>query len=195
MNGAHRYHQTFPDLPPCTQLVAYATGFAALTTSGAVYTWGDERYGACLGRDISADASPAEKPGLVTALQDLPTGPIAKIAAGGYMLAALTAGDDLYLWGGHPGRKAVLADVTDEPSPVVLGEELDVADVAVGEAHLIALTTDSKVYVVGDNGNGQLGLPVDSADSWAQVELNLGEGRAFSVAAGPRNSFIVVKGG
>lgn len=188
-------HQAFPDLPPCSQLVAYATGFAALTTTGAVYTWGDERYGACLGRDLSS-TFPAEKPGLVTALQDLPTGPIVKIAAGGYMLAALTAGDDLYVWDGHPGRQAMFADIGEEPAPVVVGDELDVADVAVGEEHLIVLTTDGRVFVVGGNGNGQLGLPVKSADSWLQVELNLEEGRrVVGVAAGPRNSFIMVKGG
>lgn len=195
VSGTLHHHQTFSDLPPSSQLVAYATGFATLTTTGAVYTWGDERYGACLGREMSADASPAETPGLVTALQDLPTGPIAKIAAGGYVLAALTTGDDLYVWGGHPGRKAVLADLTEEPAPVVVGDELDVADMAAGDGHLIVLTTDGKVFVVGDNGNGQLGLPVELADSWRPVELNLAEGRkVVGVAAGPRNSFIIVKG-
>ncbi|CAN8103595.1 unnamed protein product [Discula destructiva] len=186
--------QTFPDLPACAQVIAYETGFAALTSRGSVYTWGDERYGACLGREISED-DPAGKPGLVTALQDLPTGPIAKIAAGGYMLAALTTGNDLYLWGGHPGRKTVPVDVMDEPAPVVI-EELDIADIAIGEAHLIALTTDGKVFVIGDNGNGQLGLPIESTDSWKQVDLNLQEDRqAIGVAAGPRNSFITIKGG
>lgn len=184
--------QPLAGIPNCTQLVAYDTGFAALTATGNVYTWGDERYGACLGRDISEE-NPAGEPGLVTALQDLPTGPIAKIAAGGYMLAALTTGNDLYLWGGHPGRKTVPEDVTDEPAPVVV-EEADIADVAVGEAHLLVLTTDGKVLVIGDNGSGQLGLPIKSTDSWRQVELRLREGRrAVAVVAGPRNSFVIIK--
>lgn len=38
-------------MPGITQLVAYATGFAALTATGEVWTWGDERYAACLGRE------------------------------------------------------------------------------------------------------------------------------------------------
>lgn len=182
------------DLPSCAQLVAYDTGFAALTTAGDVYTWGDERYGACLGREVS-DESPADRPGLVTALQDLPTGPISKIAGGGYMLAALTTGNDLYLWGGHPGRATVPADVSDEPAPVVI-EEQDIADVAVGEAHLVVLTTEGRVYVIGHNGNGQLGLPIESTNSWRQVETNLDQGkRAVGVAAGPRNSFIIIDEG
>lgn len=182
---------SFPELPTFTQVVAYETGFAALTTAGSVYTWGDERYGACLGRHVSDD-NPSDKPGLVTALENLPTGPISKVAAGGYMLAALTAGNDVYLWGGHPGRKTIPTDVTDEPEPFVVDEQ-DIADVAVGEAHLIVLTTEGNVFVIGENGNGQLGLPMDSAESWSPVELDLRDNRrAVGVAAGPRNSFIIV---
>lgn len=184
--------QCVSDLPRCTQVVANDTGFAALTPTGDVYTWGDERYGACLGREIS-DELPAKKPGLVTALQDLPTGPIWKIAAGGYTLAALTTGNDLYLWGGHPGRKTVPADVSDEPVPVVI-EDQDIADVAVGEAHLVVLTTEGTIFVIGHNRNGQLGLPIESTDSWKQVDLDLKHGRrAVGVATGPRNSFIIIE--
>lgn len=189
LNGAAGQH--CPELPTCTQIVAYDTGFAALTSTGSVYTWGDERYGACLGRGVSEN-SPADKPGLVTTLENLPTGPIAKIAAGGYILAALTTGNDLYLWGGHPGRKTIPADVSDEPAPGVIDEQ-DVADVAVGESHLIVLTTQGKVFVIGENKNGQLGLSAASVDSWSPVKLNLQEGTPVGVAAGPKNSFIIVK--
>ncbi|KAK7748033.1 hypothetical protein SLS53_001285 [Cytospora paraplurivora] len=170
-----------------------------------VYTWGDERYGACLGRDFSSATSSAaaDQPGMVTALRDLPTGPIRKVAAGGYVLGALTAGDDLYLWGGgggggggQPGgRKGVLADIVgDEPAPVDL-DGRDIADVAIGDSHLVVLTTGGEVFVVGDNGNGQLGLHEhEYAESWARVGLGLQDGRrAVGVAAGPRNSFILVR--
>lgn len=184
-------YQTFPRLPPCQQLVAYETGFAALTRTGGVYTLGDERYSACLGREVSP-ASPADKPGLVTALQDLPTGSISKIAAGGYMLAALTTGNDLYIWGGHPGRKPVPADIDEEPTPVDI-EENDIADVAVGETHIIVLTTNGDVFVIGENGNGQLGLSSKSEESWSRVSLGpKGGRRVVGVQAGPTNSFLLV---
>lgn len=184
--------QAFPELSACKQVVAFDTGFAALTTAGSVYTWGDERYGSCLGRDI-ADSSPTDRPGLVIALEDLPTGPVSKIAAGGYVLAALTAGNDLYLWGGHPGRKIYPSSITEEPEPIVI-EEQDIADVAVGESHLIVLTMDGRVFVIGENNNGQLGLSAEFADSWTPVELGLEpDKRAVGIAAGPRNSFVIVK--
>lgn len=46
---------TFSGFRDLTQLVAYETGFAALTSTGQVWTWGDERYTACLGRESSDD--------------------------------------------------------------------------------------------------------------------------------------------
>lgn len=165
----------------------------ALTLEGNVYTWGDERYRACLGRDPTpGSAGPAGEPGLVTALQDLPTGPIVKIAAGGYTLAALTEGNDLYIWGGHPGRKTFPTDLSDVPTPLDLGD-VDIADVAIGESHMLILTVSGCVLAIGSNSNGQLGALAESVESWTRVELNLPVGRrALHIAAGPRNSFVVV---
>lgn len=108
------------------------------------------------------------------------------------MLAALTTGNDLYVWGGHPGMKTVLADISDEPTPVDI-EENDITDVAVGERHISVVTTDGDVFVIGENGNGQLGLPSESEASWSRVPLDLGEGRrVVGVQAGARNSFLLV---
>lgn len=189
-----RLSQVLPsDSPDIIQLVAYSTGFAALSAQGQVWTWGDERYVACLGRDLEIDAT---IPGQVTDLSDLPTGPITKLSAGGYVLAALTAGNDLYIWG-HGGRAAAAGlaglEVVDEPMPVVI-EDHDIADIAVGEAHLVALTTSGEVFVIGSNSNGQLGLgrEVEAVDSWTKVSVE--KQTAFvSVAAGPRSSFLLAK--
>ncbi|KLU89679.1 hypothetical protein MAPG_08649 [Magnaporthiopsis poae ATCC 64411] len=183
------------------QLVAYDVGFAALSAAGSVWTWGDDRYPGCLARPVAGSKS-AESAGLVTDLEDLPTGKIKKIAAGGYLLAALTMGGDLYCWGGHPGRKAIIEgseDMLSGPVPVVVDEDADVADVAVGESHLIVLTDRNDVFVIGEDTNGQLGLGKDgsaSVRSWTRVELpqslvQLQE--IVGVAAGARCSFIKMK--
>ncbi|KAK4098272.1 RCC1/BLIP-II [Parathielavia hyrcaniae] len=183
----------FSITPSISQLAAYETGFVALSSTGQVWTWGDERYTACLGREPTTD-SPAGVPGQVTDLDDLPTGPITKLAAGGYILAALTAGNDLYCWG-HAGRSPILDDLSDTPSPVVIDDK-DVIDVAVGEAHMLVLTSDREVYVIGENNNGQLGLPgVPSTKTWTRIDLSavLTSGQTVTgVAAGPRNSFLIV---
>ncbi|KAL8336350.1 hypothetical protein RB601_000256 [Gaeumannomyces tritici] len=181
------------------QLVAYDVGFAVLLATGNVWTWGDDRYPGCLARPVT-NSQCSQTPGLVTDLEDLPTGKIKRIAAGGYLLAALTTGGDLYCWGGHPGRKAIIGDSSEDmlsgPVPVVVDEDADVTDVAVGESHLIVLTDRADVFVIGENSNGQLGLGKDrsvSARSWTRVELPqpLPQVREIvGVAAGPRCSFI-----
>ena len=201
----------FPDL---VQIVAYDVGFAALGADGAVWTWGDPRFPECLGRDVAL--SPAAIPGRVTALDGLPTGLIVKLAGGGYVLAALTKGQDLYCWGAYPGRRSVvLQGLTSDPSPVVitavsdtadatddLVEEADIVDVGVGDEHMIVLTARNSVCVIGSNANGQLGLGrewenasgTDVSLSWIRVDnLSSGKGsRVTAVYAGPRSSFVVV---
>lgn len=202
----------FPDFPSVVQVVAYSVGFAVLTTDGAVWTWGDSRYPECLGRALLL--SPAHVPGRVTLLDDLPTGPIVKLAAGGYVFAALTKGHDLYCWGGYPGQQSVvLEDLVGEPAPVIVSvaanalgtddvEEAEIVDVGVGERHMIVLTANSEVCVIGSNANGQLGLgreweTADRSDvlrTWKKVDgLSSGRnGRVIGVYAGLRTSFAVV---
>ena len=137
--------------------------------------------------------SPADLPGVILELKDLPTGSITKIAAGGYIAAALTSGNDLYLWGGRPGIQPVVEGIGVEPMPIVI-EDKDILDMAVGEAHIVTLTTDGEVYVIGENRNGQLGLGTESAKAWAKVNLDLADNqRIAGVAAGPRCSFIIVQ--
>ncbi|CAK7275412.1 hypothetical protein SEPCBS119000_006680 [Sporothrix epigloea] len=202
----------FPGFPDVVQIVAYSVGFAVLTTGGCVWTWGDARFPECLGRAVSQ--SPAHIPGRVTALEDLPTGPIVKLAAGGYVLAALTKGHDLYCWGGYPGQQsAVLDGLTGEPVPVIVSvgatdrdadqiDEAEIVDVGVGENHMIVLTADGTVCGIGSNGNGQLGLGRERqsamqsnvSTAWTKVSgitSERGE-RVTGVYAGPRSSFIVV---
>ena len=70
-------------------------------------------------------------------------------------------------------------------------------DVAIGESHAIALTTDGCIYIVGDNGNGQLGLGPQSAErveTWTKLDVPFAQGSDIvGVVAGPRASFIIVK--
>ncbi|EFY92198.1 hypothetical protein MAC_01799 [Metarhizium acridum CQMa 102] len=71
----------------------------------------------------------------------------------------------------------------------------DVQDVALGDSHAIALTTDGTVYVIGRNDNGQLGLRqgVDMvAKTWTKVKLGVPDDcQVVGVAAGPKSSFIL----
>ncbi|RWA11631.1 hypothetical protein EKO27_g3482 [Xylaria grammica] len=180
----------FPGIYDIIQLLAYDTGFVALSRDGKVWTWGDERYSATLGREVTI-SSPADSPGLVEDLENLPSGKIKKIAAAGYTIIALTEGHDLYAWGGHPSRQPILQTLSDHPIPVDVKEN-DILDCSVGETHMIVLTTGGDAYTIGENSNGQLGLPSQKTVEWVKIPLSPREA-IVGVRAGQRSSFIVTK--
>ena len=65
-----------------------------------------------------------------------------------------------------------------------------------GMNHIVLLTTERKVFVVGACGNGQLGLGSDIRElkDWTEVQLSLkGNQRVASVHAGYKNSFLIVE--
>jgi alpha-tubulin suppressor-like RCC1 family protein len=106
---------------------------------------------------------------------------------------ALTRGNDLYAWGGHPARQPILDTLSSNPSPVNV-EEHDILDCSVGETHMIALASDRNVYVIGENTNGQLGLSLTNTVVWKKAPLFLKTGEAVvGVHAGQRSSFIVTR--
>lgn len=122
------------------------------------------------------------------------------MAAGGYTVAALTESGALYIWGMRPpgdtSKQPVIAGLDQIPNFTEVDEDKDVQDVAVGESHAIALTIDGRVYVIGRNDNGQLGLGRTTqarTEFWTKLDLHLPlNHRVVSVAAGPRASFILV---
>lgn len=125
----------------------------------------------------------------------MPTGKIRKISSGGYVTAAITVGNDLYAWGGKPNEPKLLDKLEAYPEAVDV-EGFDVLDVAVGDNHMLALTTDNRLFVIGLGGNGQLGLgaPEEFLKSWKEVVLPLDKNRKMvKVYAGYKTSFVLVE--
>lgn len=137
-------------------------------------------------------SSPANVPGLVTDLMELPTGKITKIAAGGYLVMALTEGNDLYAWGGHPGVLAMFDGLSESPTPVDV-EDNDVVAFSVGSSHACLLSKDGHLFTIGDNTNGQLGLPGEKRlHSWTKIPHVLSPRKTItSVICGLRNTLFV----
>ncbi|KOS18758.1 Regulator of chromosome condensation [Escovopsis weberi] len=206
-----------PPLPcdvPVTQMAAFDTGFAVLHQDGTVSTFGDPRFESSLGRDVSPEC-PAHTPAPVPDLSDLDD-PVTHIAAGGLCVAALTRSGAVYVWGtssaGTHRRRQPFPSVGGVPNYVPVDGDKDVRDVALGDSHAIALTADGCVYVIGDNGNGQLGLAgtaggegqgqgqgqcvdvdvVKRVEEWTRVPFEVSSGsEVVGVAAGPKASFII----
>ena len=182
----------------CRQLVANVAAFAALMESGQVWTWGDARYRS-LGRSIVATGmgTGAEEAGLVEAVGGIE---VRGIAAGGWMMGAVSEDGAGYLWGaGMPGAggtvgvlkglevgEAALLDIKGED-----GEMLDVLDVAVGGGHVVVLCEGGKVFAAGENRNGQLGFQDGEkfCEDWTEI---VKEG-ALSVIAGPKCTLVRTK--
>ncbi|KFH40749.1 X-linked retinitis pigmentosa GTPase regulator-like protein [Hapsidospora chrysogenum ATCC 11550] len=181
------------------QIVAFDAGWVILYDEGTVATLGDARFEDCLAREVTSK-SPAEAPGEVPDLNSLGE-PIRIIAAGGYTAAAVTESGSLYAWGmestGMHRRQQAIPGLSGIPNYVEVDGDKDVEDIAVGESHAIALTTDGSVYVIGGNENGQLGLGIgfnERVGSWTKVNLGVSKNhRVVRVGAGPRSSFILVE--
>jgi len=58
---------------------------------------------------------------------------------------------------------------------------------------MIVLTTEHEIYVVGQGGNGQLGLDVEELKDWKKISpLTTGK-RIVGVHAGYKNTFLLVE--
>lgn len=227
-----------------SQLLSFNTGFIGLLRQGptsTVYTWGDPRFAACLGREEGE----ATRPSPVPTLAGIPGEPVVQVysSQSGYVLAARTNENDVYVWGCAPPPSntnpsagpefppliSLLLEADDfewekleglsgseparpqppssrithrsSPYPITLiapdsKAEKDIAAFGLGDYHAIALSTEGKVYVIGSNRNGQLGLgllmgPGQGVEAWTEVEQFSGQ-RVVDVMAGPRYSLVVV---
>jgi alpha-tubulin suppressor-like RCC1 family protein len=189
-------HHMLPGRPK--QLLANGANFILLMEDGEVYTWGDPRF-RTLARPIAGpDAVTADKPGVVEALGGLK---IASIQCGpgvGWLASALSEDGALYLWGTPtPGEDGIIRCLNEVgPGEVALveitsetdAEPVDIVSAGVGRNHVAVVTEAGHLFVVGDNGNGQLGLGKDLSfvEDWTRVSRLHG---LKSVVAGPKATF------
>lgn len=198
-SGTENYpaqHHMLPGRPK--QLLANGANFILLMEDGEVYTWGDPRF-RTLARPIAGpDAVPADKPGTVDALGGLK---IASIQCGpgvGWLGSALSEDGAMYLWGTTtPGEDGVIQCLSEagpgevalvEITPEMDAEPVDIISASIGRNHVAVITDGGHLFVVGDNGNGQLGLGKERAfvEEWTRVPALQDLQR---VVAGPKATF------
>ena len=158
-------------------------------------TFGSALHPQILGRSPTP-SSLAEKPCLVPFLGGIP---IRKIAVGGWIGAAVSEDNDLYIWGGQAGE-AKKVNALPRPSDgaevalVDINGGADVVDVGVGSGHILALTRDGKVWVTGEGEYGQLGTGTKAfEEDWVRVRGEWeGKGRVVEVDCGVWCSWVLV---
>jgi hypothetical protein len=189
-------HHMLPGRPK--QLLANGGNFILLMESGEVYTWGDPRFRTLARPTAGADGTPAEEPGLVEALGGLKIESAQCGPGVGWLASALSEDGALYLWGTTmPGEDGTLDCLREAgPGEVALVEILpgpdaepaDIVSAAIGRNHVAVVTDAGHLFVVGDNGNGQLGLGREQlfAEEWTRVSsLN----NLSRVVSGPKSTF------
>jgi alpha-tubulin suppressor-like RCC1 family protein len=153
-----------------SDVVAVAAGWdhsLALTRGGAVFAWGDRSHGQ-LGDGVRETGRPAAAPQPVPGLAD-----IVAVAAGGQHSLALRRDGAVFAWGsnwnGQLGNgKSKDGTHSAVPRPVAgidgKGSLTNVAAIAAGALHSVAVTRDGRVVAWGYNGTGQ--VPVGGRGSF-----------------------------
>ncbi len=186
-------------------LAAGSTHSLALTSTGELYTFGENQFGQ-LGR---AANSGTETPNGVPERVSLAgaSGQVVQIAAGYEQSLALTSTGQLYAFGGN--RYGELGNATNAgtqtpnptPTPVVLSNASgQVVQIAAGIEHSLALTSTGQLYAFGGNRYGELGraanveTPVPNSTPVA-VSLPPAAGPVRSIAAGGFHSLALTTSG
>jgi hypothetical protein len=192
------------ELPGATgRVVKIAAGAAhslALTATGQLYAFGDNRYGQ-LG-NATNDGVDAANPRPTLVSLPASSGQVMQIAAGAAYSLALTDTGRLYAFGAN--RYGQLGNATNDgteapnPAPAPLGVPGGGHPIAIaaGAQHSLVLTTVGQVYAFGDNEDGQLGriANAESANpnpSPAQVGLPAGATPVSAIAAGGSHSLVL----
>ncbi|CAD6568438.1 MAG: hypothetical protein ASARMPREDX12_001411 [Alectoria sarmentosa] len=180
---------------PLISLLASATSFTALTATHEVLTFGSPLHPQSLGRDPTVSNS-ADRPCAIPFLGGIP---IRKIAVGGWIGAAVSADQDLYIWGGRAGEERrinALPKLSDDETVrlVDINGGVDIVDVGVGSGHVMALTAEGEVWATGDGECGQLGTGERSfEEDWVRVRSEWeGKGKVVGLGCGVWCSWLVV---
>lgn len=142
-------------------VASFASGVAALTRSGHLYTWGSNADGR-LGRAVNA-ANPDHTPGRVGTATNW-----VYVAVGGNMLAINSEGH-LYSWGlnanGQLGRPVTGAGSVPGSVPGRVGTASNWVMASCAGSVSAAINSDGYVYSWGNSAGGRLGRPFTGAGS------------------------------
>ncbi|WP_158587899.1 RCC1 domain-containing protein [Actinomadura logoneensis] len=161
----------------------------AVTSAGRLLAWGRNDIGQ-LGDGTTEDRTTPVYAALPT--EDTVT----RVAAGHDHALALTSDGRVLVWGANksgqlgPGR----GSIQKEPVQTDLPTGATVAQIAVGSAHSLALTTDGRVLAWGANFAGQIGDgAVTTRSSPAVMPLPEAAGPATGVAANSYGSLVLAR--
>ncbi|MDR1294268.1 MAG: hypothetical protein LBK59_04830, partial [Bifidobacteriaceae bacterium] len=151
-----------PGMAGVTSVAAGANHTVAVTSSGAVYTWGQNTRGQ-LG-DRTTTTAPIPIPLILP--------PMAGVTAGGRTSMAWTEQGALYAWGANDYGQLGDGTLSEAHEPQLV-PGVTVAAVAAGPKHTVAVGRDALVYTWGNNESGTLGDQSQTTDHTPRAVDNL----------------------
>jgi alpha-tubulin suppressor-like RCC1 family protein len=180
----------------------------ALTESGQLYAFGDNRFGQLgFAENSGPGPNPSENAHPIPTLVTLPgeDGPVVQVAAGNFHSLALTESGQLYAFGSN--RFGELGNTTNNgneeanptPTPVALpGARARIARIAAGYEDSFALTSAGQLYAFGWNYYGQLGRQANVGNSPASnpapTQVAMPGGAAVATVAASTDHTLVTIG-
>ena len=137
---------------PAVQVAAGWGHSLALLADGRLFAWGNNASGQLGDGTTTMRNTPALVPGFTNTIY---------IACGYNHNLAVKSDQSVWLWGYNSHGQLGQGDKVDRSTPVSIPAAANqIAGVALGELHTLILLTTHDLYGCGDNGYGQLGLPV-----------------------------------
>ncbi len=172
-----------PSLGKIVRLEASANNSMALTYTGELFVWGDNRYGQIGEASGVAQSLP---------IKVLKSRIVVAMSSGKSISAAVTSDGVLWMWGtqsiGVPGGYTFK-----EKKPVPIGELPKMRDVSCGANHCLALSENGEVWSWGNNVEGALGTGfLNNSTNFRKVE-NIPT--IIQVAAGDKHSLALSSNG
>jgi uncharacterized repeat protein (TIGR02543 family) len=127
----------------------------ALTSTGRVFSWGSSNaYENSFSFNVNI-------PTIITGITFNAGEVVTKIAAGGNSSIILTSGNRLFAFGNGEAGQLVGSSSFNAPKNISSSFSLDVGetfvDIELGSAHSSFITSNNRVFMMGDNRNGQIG--------------------------------------
>ena len=182
-----------PRALPVSRISDGVNGACALTTGGAAYCWGDNRFGE-LG--IGSTTGPALCAGkYACSTRPVPVSgglALADVSVGGNPFACgVTTTGRAYCWGANWDGALGTGDTVSRAAPTMVSTGLSFALVRAGVRHVCGLTTSGSAYCWSNNHRGSLGngdtvnsyIPVAVAGGLTFVSLSVGLDDACGVTA------------
>lgn len=182
-----------PGLAPVVAIAAGGQQSFAIRADGVVFAWGNNTDGQ-LGL---GDATTRVTPTAVTALNGRN---VVQIAAGRFHTLARTAAGTVFAWGSSLRGQVGVAAAGGNGfgtfrSPVAVTALANVAALAAGDEHSLALLADGSVRAWGHAGSGRLGTGVSGITQSTFVPQQVNVGGVVSIAAGSDHSLFAVQDG